>query len=255
LNIIVWRTGELINGALKEGGRMKTVVSTRKWKVIFAVLLVAVPFGIVGTFTLMSAEPRTIMVEPVSWQMHRPKLDPRDTFNINETVVNGYSDNYTSIEISVYVMDYVEDWAWIPFGKDKDGIVFKVNITAAVAEGFESFFALRFRTVDAYSTVYIESQYGNVSGQYLATYNATIIELRTVSKEWINGNWHNTGEAYVKAECTDIQCSLSGQIYWVFNDQNNENHQLEIILEFTYFNQTTNQKIVMPIILNMPIST
>lgn len=236
---------------------MKKIEATRKRKVTIAVavLLVVVPIGLLGVLMPMRVELEPIMIEPVSWRMERPRLDSYDTLHISDTVLNGYSDNYTSIEISACIMDYVEDWLPIPYGKNNDGIAFKINVTATVAENFESFFAVRFRTVDAYSTIYIERQFGNVHGQYLATYNATIIELREVSKVWMSGDWYNVGEAYVKAESTSLQCGLSGQIHWVFNDLNVEDHQLEVILEFTYFSQTTSQKITVPIVLNMDVST
>ena len=234
---------------------MKKIAWNRKSKIALAVLLIAVPTGLLSAFRLMRAELEPVMVEPVNWQMYRPKLDPDHSLIINETVKNGYSDNYASMEISVHLYHYVEDWGEIPFGKNNDGVTFKVDVAAAVAEDFNSSFVVRFRTVDDYSTIYVQRQFENVSGQYLATYNATIIELRAVSREWTSEGWHNLGEAYVKAESTSSHCGLRGQIYWVFNDQNVEDHQLEVTLEFTYCSQTTIQKIVVPIILEMPIST
>jgi len=227
---------------------MKNIAWSRKWKVAVAVLIVAVavPTGILGTFTLMNAESGTIMVESVSWQMYRPKLDPYDSFHINETVKNGYSDNCTSMEISVHVWDYVEDWSW--FGKHKDGIVFRVNVTAMVAEGFNASFAVRFRTVDDFSTLYL-------SREFLVAYNVSVTEMRLISREWRDGGWHNLGEAYVKAESMGSRCTLEDQIEWVFTDLNVEDHELEAVLEFTYFNQTTSQEINVPIILDMPLST
>jgi hypothetical protein len=242
---------------------MRKVTSIRKWKVTLAVavLLAVVSLGFLGVPVLLAmlmparTELEPIMVDVASWQMYRSKLEPNHSLPIDEVIENCYSNNDTRMEIDVDLYDYVEDWDEIPFGKDKDGIVFKVNVTAAVAQGFESFFAVRFRTVDAYSTVYIGHQYGNVHGQYLATHNAIITDLRVVSKEWGGEDWINLGEAYVKAECNGMSSGLEGQIYWVFSDLNVENHQLEVILEFTYFNQTISQKIVVPIALNMNIST
>ena len=237
------------------------VPTGRRW-IALSLLAVVLPVSLLATLRLTGIltgilpEPlETITVDTVSWQMDRPELDYADSLHINETIQNGYSNNDTTIGIAVHLFDYVEDWNEIPYGRHKDGIAFRVDVAAAVAEGFESFFVVRFRAVDAYSTIYIERQFGNVSGQYLATYNATIIALRAVSKEWMDGHWHNVGEAYVKAESTSSQCGLRGQIHWVFNDQNTEDHQLEASLEFTYFNQTASQKTVMPIILEMPIST
>lgn len=230
----------------------------QKWFSI-SLLAVVLPMSLLATFRLTGVLPEpsveAITVEPVSWQMDRPRLDPDDTLHIDETIENGYSDNYTSIEIGIHLYYYKEDWNEIPFGKHRDGMSFKLNITTAVAEGFNSSFVVRFHAVDAYSTIYIERQFGNVSGQYLATYNATIIELRAVSKEWMDGGWYNVGEAYVKAESTSSHCGLTGQIHWVFDDQNVEDHHLEATLEFTHFNQTTSQKILVPIILEMPIPT
>ena len=229
---------------------MKKIAWSRKWKVAVAVLLIAVPIGILGTFRLMRPESRTITVEAASWQMYRPKLDPDHSIPINKTVENGYSDNYTSMEISVHLYHYVEDWDEIPFGKHKDGIYLRVNVTATVTEGFDAVFAVRFRTVDNFSVIYLSSPYEN-----LVVYNASVTEMRLVSREWTSEGWHNLGEAYVKAESTGSRCTLRDQIEWVFNDLNVEDHQLEAVLEFTYFNQTTSQKITVPIILDMPLST
>ena len=228
---------------------MKNIAWSRKWKVAVAVLIVAVavPTGILGTFTLMNAELGTIMVESVSWQMYRPKLDPDHSLIINETVENGYSDNCTSMEINLHLYHYVENWDEIPFGKYRDGICLRVNVTATVTEGFDAVFAVRFRTVDNFSVIY-------VSRQYLVAYNASVTEMRLISREWRDGGWHNLGEAYVKAESMGSRCTLEDQIEWVFTDLNVEDHELEAVLEFTYFNQTISQKIVVPIILDMPLS-
>lgn len=235
------------------------VPTGRTW-IALSFLAVVLLVSLLATLILTGilSEPQTpeiVTVEPVRWRMERPELDTDHSLSINEIIENGYWNDDTTIGIDVHLFHYLEEWNEIPYGKHKDGITFRVDVAAAVAEGFESFFVVRFRAVDAYSTIYIERQFGNVSGQYLATYNATIIALRVVSKEWMDGHWHNVGEAYVKAESTSSQCGLRGQIHWVFNDRNTEDHQLEASLEFTCFNQTTSQKIVVPIILEMPIST
>lgn len=235
------------------------VPTGRKW-IAFSLLVVILLVSLLATLILTGtlSEPQIleiITVEPARWQRERPELDADHSLSINETIESGYSNNDTTIGIDVHLFHYLEDWNEIPFGEHKDGITFRVDVAAAVAEGFDSFFVVRFRPVDAYSTIYIERQFGNVSGQYLATDNATIIELRVVNKEWMDGRWHNVGEAYVKAKSTSSQCGLRGQIHWVFNDQNTEDHLLEASLEFTYFNQRTSQKTVVPIILDMPVST
>jgi len=229
---------------------VRKIAWSGKWNRVLVILIVAVPMILLGASRLMGTPGiGTITVEPVSWQMYRPKLDPYDTHHINETIKNRYSDDYTSTEVSVYIMDYVEDWSWIPFVY-KDGIVFKVNVTATVVEGVDASFAIKFRTLDDYSIV-------EVSGpdQFLVLRNATVTEMRLVSREWTSDGWHNLGEAYVHAESTGSFCSLRTQVEWMFNDQNIEDHKLEVSLEFTYFNQTTSQKIVMPIALDVPIST
>lgn len=225
---------------------------SRGWLVV-SLMAVVLPLSVLVTLRLtgiltgiLPGPLETITVEPVHWQMDRPKLDPGQSFHIDETIQNGYSDNYTSIEISVHIMHYVEDWLWVPFGND--GMAFKVNYTATLAEGLKASFAVKFRTVDNYSTVY-------VSRQYLVAYNTTVTEMRLVSREWRKEGWHNLGEAYVKAESTGSRCTLGDQIEWVFTDLNVEDHQLEVILEFTYFSQIATQKIAVPIILGMPIST
>lgn len=231
--------------------------TNRKW-IALSLIGVVLTISLLVTLKLTKILPEpleTITVEPVSWQMDRPILDPSRSLAIDETIRNGYSNNDTTMDIDVRLYHYLEDWGEIPFGKHEDGIAFKVDVATAVVKDFNSYFVVRFHTVDAYSTIYIQRQFGNVNEQYLATYNATIIELRVVSEEWVGGHWYNVGEAYVKAESTSSSCGLRGQIYWVFNDQNVEDHQLEASLEFTYFNQATSQKIVVPIILEMPIST
>jgi hypothetical protein len=231
------------------------IMSLPSKRVSLALLSIIIPVSLLAAFRVTGVLPEppkreTITAEPVSWQMDRPILDPSRSLAIDEAIRNGYSNNDTTMSIDVRLYHYLEDWGEIPFGKHDDGITFKVNITATVAEGLNASFTVKFHTVDSYSTIFVSGPH-----ESLFVYNTSVTEMRLVSREWTSEGWHNLGEAYVKAESTGSRCTLRTQIAWVFNDLNAEDHQLEVSLEFTYFNQTTTQKIVVPTILDMPIST
>jgi hypothetical protein len=63
----------------------------------------------------------------------------------------------------------------------------------------------------------------------------------------------NRGNLFLKAEVFRSPCGLETQVYWVFDDENNQSHILEVTLEITYFNENTYQEITLPITLRVPI--
>jgi hypothetical protein len=223
---------------------LKRIPTKRKWLAL-SLVAVVIPISLLLTFRLTGIlseplEPETIALEAVSWQMDRPKLNPYDTLHINEIIKNGYSGNYTSMEIGVHVWDYVEDWSWIPF-EYRDGITFTVNVTATAAEGRVESVSLRCYVLDADASVEISTV------EALKEYNVKVTKMRCYGT--------HPSAAYVEAEALGSSCGLFTQVWWIFDDENSEDHTLKATSEILYHNGTTYHKIVVPIILQMPIST
>jgi len=96
---------------------------------------------VVGFLTVLLMLPMSTYILPVSaqsedptWQMYRPKLDPYDTYHINETISNADTNDEASVGIGVNIMDYVEDWQWDPY-LGRDGVALRVALTANTRKG------------------------------------------------------------------------------------------------------------------------
>ncbi len=212
-----------------------------KRKALPMVLLsMTVPICLLVTFRLTGVlreppAPETITINEVRWQMERPSKYTR----IKENVENAYTDYVISINASVSIHTYYENDLADPYWK-RDGIAFQVNINATTLEGFIGSIVVEFFPSDVNSTMY---------------FSPTFSRYHNVILRRIEGVSTSTGVTYIEAKASGSPCSMRLPSYWVFTDQNLENHLLRVNVEVTYFNGTTYRKIVAPIILEVLITS
>ena len=209
----------------------------RRWMSL-AILGILVPVGLLVTFRITGilqepiAAPENITVETVSWQMDRPS---RTGVKFNERVENAYINKEASVSIGVHICTYHENDPETPY-EGKDGVAFQVYVNTGLEPGFSATFAVRFCPIDYNAVVF-------VSQQFLVSDNATVTRMKQISTD-VEG-------AYVLAKATNSSCHLSILVYWVFKDQNVEDHQLKVVLEFTYRSRSVYKEVVLPIMLAM----
>mgnify|MGYP001045513598 CR=1 FL=1 len=205
-------------------------LTKHRWASI-AILSVVLPITLLITFRLTGIlpEPREteiITLEPVSWSMERPSF----LVDVDGRIAKNYSDNLASMIVSLYTVKWEENSSAAPwFGRD--GLVLQTHVNATVTQGYVNSITVSYYPMDANTTFYVSKNEWE-----LILYNATVAKIRTSG---IYGT-----DAYVVAQASNSSCYLGMQTYWVFNDENVANHQLEVTFEIVYFNGTMYRKIV-----------
>ena len=216
-------------------------LTKRKWASI-ALLSVVLPIGLLITFRLTGIlpepqKPETVQMDPVTWEMKRPSVS---VLNIGERVEDAYANGEVAVGIGVNVAWYVEnpEPSVGPFF-GRDGLFLLVYVNVSVLQGSGVSLSVRYLP-DENTTIYIET-------------NSMIQSNVSVT----NVKWFGIkeSEAYCRAKILNSPSYMNTQANWVFNDPNNEDHQLNLVLEITYLNRTTYKTIVLPVILQMLIST
>jgi len=203
------------------------------------VLSIVVPVSLLTTFRLTGVlreppTPETITIDEVLWQMERPSKYT----HIEENAENAYTDDAISITASVSIHSYFENGLADPYW-NRDGIAFRVNINTTTLEGSIASIVVKFLPSDVNSTIYINPTFSSY-------YNVILTRIKGIGS--------STGVNYIEAKVSGSPCSMRLPSYWVFTDQNLENHLLRVNVEVTYFNRTTYRKIVAPIILEVLIA-
>ena len=223
----------------------------QKWFSI-SLLAVVLPMSLLATFRLTGIlpeppTPETIEVEPVSWQMDRPS----GHVYVNERVENNYTSHEVSARIGAYVTSYQENSRSIPFAyghTGRDGVIFTPYVNVTFAQGLMESILIKFRLLEANASIFIEVYHEEsiyVINPPLEEYNTSVTDIKWYAE--------NLDTAFIKAQALRSPCGLQTQVYWIFHDENDQAHQLEVTLEIIYFDETTYQKITVPIILAVPI--
>ena len=213
------------------------MLTKRRWTSI-ALLAVVLPISLLVAFRLTGvlpepAEPETITLEAVSWITERPSR----IITIDERVENAYADEEAAVGIGVHIHEYLENALMPPFW-GRDGISFGTEINVTVLSGFLVSMVVRYYPMDENATIC-------VSEMFLEQSNITITEMKQIGTK--------TTDAYIMAQFSNQSSYLRTEVYWVFNDENTENHKLNVKLEVTYNNGINYLKTVLPITLEMLI--
>jgi len=210
-----------------------------KWLAV-STLAIVLPISLLAAFKFTGIlnepqQPKTISLSAVTWKMDRPS---RYTV-IDNQIENSYIAEGVAIIFYVSVFEYREDSPSRPF-KGRDGLVFGVCINLSFTRGPAPPLEVRFQP-SPNSTIFVSRYW------LLEAINATVIEMREMGT--------HSDEAYLKASTSELSIFLKTQAYWVFADDNDENHQMNLTLEVTYFNGNEYRKVIVPIVLQVLTST
>lgn len=221
-----------------------TLLSKRKALPI-VLLSIMVPISLLVTFRLTGvlrepSTPETITLDEVTWQMERPS----GHVYVNERVENSYTSLEVSARIGVFIASYEENSRSIPFvygSKGRDGVTFRPYVNLTFTQGFVESILIKFRLLEANASLFVHSEHEDITNPPLKEYNTSVTEVKWYAE--------NLGTAFIKAEALQSPCGLETQVYWIFNDENDQGRRLEVALEVIYFDETAHQKITVPIIL------
>jgi len=215
-------------------------LTKRKW-LSLSLLAVVLPVSFLITFRLIGVlpepqNPETVTLEVVSWQMKRPSLHH---LTVDERVENAYANDGVNTGVGIHIYEYFEDALTPPFS-GRDGISLGTEINVTVLSGFPVSMVAHYHPTDEKATVYI-------SKTFQEQRNITVTRMKQIGTK--------TTDAYIIAQFSSQSSYLKTEVYWVFDDQNSENHQLNVKLEVIYYNGTNYLKTVLPILLEMLIET
>jgi hypothetical protein len=212
-----------------------TLLTKNQW-ISVSFIAIFVPIGLLAAFkfTDLLTEPHhvaTILLDSVSWSMERPS----ETITVGKSIENIYSNDGILVGMTTKIYEYRENPSSGPFF-GRDGVALGVYIT--VTQGVIKEITVKFYPTDTNATLFISQ-----NEWALILSNATVIRMKQVGER--------NSEAYISAIASNSPCSLKTLAYWVFNDENVEDHKLKGTYEIVYFNGSVYQKIVAPIILNV----
>jgi hypothetical protein len=213
----------------------------RKWWItvallgtILAVALLAFRLG----HTPEEPTTETFTAEAVNLSMERPS-DTIERFG--QDVQKEWTQEENSIIVGIHVCSYREGSSDLPF-MGHDGLTFITYVNASFGHGTIDSILIGFHLLEGNATVFLSENPWDPQLE-----NATIVEIRN--------NGTNEKDAYVEAKPSSLSCSIQDQIYWVFLDENNEDHQMEIKAQVVHQNRTTRKITTVPIMLEMHLST
>lgn len=213
------------------------VLATKnKWLTVSA-LAIILPISLLATFKLTGIisepqTPETITQTPIIWNMERPSGE----IDINQIIENSYFGDNTLVNMSLNVYSYLEDASFSPY-HGRDGIVFGVNLFVKQGSASCSSLVVRCIPMDVNSAIII-----SMNDWAIESSNAVLRKVK-------QSGTHNNG-AYIRAEPSSSTCSLNpALIYWVFEDEDTEKHQLNVTTEVVYFNGTAHKRIVISALL------
>lgn len=198
-------------------------------------LSIMIPISLLVTFRLIGVIPEpprkeTITLEPVNWKAERPSSY---TEFFQKDKVNVLSDDMMSIV--VIVAGYEKN----SYGDvDVLNLLTYVNVTGMGTKMWASEVVVRFQPTDGTSKLRVDFNY-----YALSAVNMTVVDQKQTAT--------NETEAYVKAKATEIQGSLRLLAYWLFYDENIEDHGLKITFEVTYLKERVYRRVVAPAILEV----
>lgn len=207
--------------------------------VSFILLSIVAPLSLLVTFRFVGVlrepqTPETVTVEAVDWNIGRSS----HFINIDEWVKNSYSDGVASVGLGVHISSYLENSSTFDY---TDVLWFRITITANTTDGFIHSIIINFVEVDEYAAIDINRDYDHIE----------LTNLKVVSIV----DWYGTlgKDSYIRANAINQPryAYLRNMVAWMFIDQNNVDHKVDVILEFTYFDGVTYQRVIMPIQLEV----
>ena len=210
-------------------------------------LSIIVPVTLLVTFRLTGLQPQpqtpqTTTVETAYWNITRPELV--DIIAIDERVKNTFIDDIASINLTVHVAGYWENYPgyWL-FEGGYDEIDVRIVLTANVMEGF------------IHSLVVNLSKRDTLSG-IIVMNDPDFVQLQNMQLDRIDDFSNAQRDALVVASGINQpqDTGLHIAALWRFFDPNNIDHLITTTAEVTYFNGSTWKRAVLPIQLGVLVN-
>jgi hypothetical protein len=217
-----------------------SVLAKNKW-LSLSLLAIILPISVLTTLKfsgfLTQPQPETITVNAVSWNMERPS----ESIQIVENIKSTHTDEVIFASLRILVTTF-DSGSWAGF----DDLGLKIYFNATVVEG----------SVDSVSIYFCEegnSSYVSLDGLREFKNLKVIGKINdgdTLRSNYVKAYIEAIGIDYPK----DVNMSLFfGGPFWVFLDDRNMNHTLEVIVELIHRTSTTYRKVVMPIHLGVSL--
>jgi hypothetical protein len=205
------------------------------------IMSIVVPVGLLASLRLtgMLREPvKVVIADPIHWRIERPSLGAGQSFSINQTVQNTYVDDHISVDINILIFHYFEDFLEIPYG-DNDGVDFRVNSSISTMQGHVESVLVRCEILDSNAGVWV----------------STVEHLKVQNMNVTTTKYFGVDTAYVEAQILEPSSSLQTQVDWVFADEHTQDHRLKVTSEVSYSTDEEGRKVVVPVFLEVVLST
>jgi hypothetical protein len=207
------------------------------------ILSIVLPVGLLASFRLTGVlkkppETQKIILETQTLILSRP----HETMTIaNKSVQNTWINGRSSVVLFVEVRSYREGSSIPPY-YGRDGVRFKTSVDAGLLNSRPiTTVKISFHVSDENSTVFVSEERWN-----LHLNNATLTGfqyLGTISSD-----------AYISAQASNLTFAITDEIYWVFLDEHDEAHELQVTAEITHPGEASMEKVTVPIALRMILS-
>jgi hypothetical protein len=212
----------------------------RRWLSV-ALLGVILPIALFAAFKLGEAPEEitteTFAAEAVNLSVERPS----ESTNLPQQIQNEWTYDGTKVVLGVTVYEYRENSDDLPYDGN-DGLVFQIHANASFTHGNTDHVTITFHLLEGNASLFIDTNPWS-----LQAHNANILDKRIVGT--------NEVDAYIIAQPQLLSYSVETQIFWVFLDENSENHQMQVTVKVVHQNGTTRKIITVPITLEMHLST
>jgi len=211
-----------------------------KWFTV-SVIAVLLPITLLAAFKLTGIinepqQPETITLKPVSWSMERPS----HLMSIDKKIEKLYVDEGFLGVFGVHIFIYRENSLIFPFNY-KDGITFGIYVNVTIVQGALISVTNYVQPTKTNSTVIL----------YIG--DSEWPEKRNVDITSKKGYGVKNNAAYAKAKVTGSPCYWETHTYWIFDDENANNHQINITNEFLYWNTSKYKRVKITFILNVDV--
>lgn len=212
----------------------------RRWLSV-ALLGVILPIALFAAFKLGEAPEEitteTFAAEAVNLSVERPS----ESTNLPQEIQNEWTCNETSVKMRIKISSYAEGRVSMPYDGN-DGLVFQIYANASFAHGNTDHVTITFHLLEGNASLFIDTNRWS-----LQAHNANIIDKRIIGT--------NEVDAYIIAQPQLLSYSVKTQIFWVFLDENSENHQMQATVKVVHQNGTIRKIITVPITLEVRLST
>jgi hypothetical protein len=224
-----------------------TTEVAKKWKIAF-LLSIIVPVGLLAGFALFrnQAIPEKVFVNAVSWEMERPNelWGP-----MTETVENTYNSDNCSILFRISINHYIDH---DPDHLNVDCTFLIARVNASVSNGFIE--GLRISFTENYNASQVNimeapDTYTAVETENLKIWNV----VDYADKPSASGGLNESFKGYMEATGMNRPANvyLRNVVHWLLRSQPDQNNEMEVVLQLTYYNGSALKEAVMPIVLKL----